>query len=94
MWNCAEPWYGTVCLYHREKREKLSEDFHFRCLPAEFQDVILDYKSSSYGWVVFSLVKLYFWYFHVDKVILIIGCFVQIDYTGGWWLPKESHFLT
>lgn len=37
--DCAEPLYGTLCLYHRDKREKLSEDFHFRCLPSEFQDV-------------------------------------------------------
>lgn len=35
----AEPLYGTLCLYHRDRREKLSEDFHFRCLPSEFQDV-------------------------------------------------------
>ncbi|XP_024369391.1 guanine nucleotide exchange factor SPIKE 1 isoform X5 [Physcomitrium patens] len=34
----VEPMYGTLCLYHREKREKLSENFHFRCLPSEFQD--------------------------------------------------------
>lgn len=37
--SCAEPIYGTMCLYNKEKREKLSEDFHFRFLPSEFQDV-------------------------------------------------------
>ncbi|KAG0565982.1 hypothetical protein KC19_7G029000 [Ceratodon purpureus] len=34
----VEPVYGTMCLYNKEKREKLSEDFHFRFLPSEFQD--------------------------------------------------------
>lgn len=35
----AEPFYGTICLYNRERREKLSEDFVFRMLPAEMQNV-------------------------------------------------------
>lgn len=48
MWYDPEPWYGTICLYHREKREKLSEDFHFRCLPPEFQDV--RFYDSSFFW--------------------------------------------
>ncbi|XP_073392859.1 guanine nucleotide exchange factor SPIKE 1 isoform X2 [Physcomitrium patens] len=47
----VEPWYGTICLYHREKREKLSEDFHFRCLPPEFQDEASNYPRKA----VFSL---------------------------------------
>ncbi|XP_024370509.1 guanine nucleotide exchange factor SPIKE 1 [Physcomitrium patens] len=47
----VEPWYGTICVYHREKREKLSEDFHFRCLPAEFQDE----GSGSQRKAIFSL---------------------------------------
>lgn len=34
----VEPFYGTICLYHRERREKLSEDFHFQFLPSEFQE--------------------------------------------------------
>lgn len=34
----VEPFYGTICLYHRERREKLSEDFHFEFLPNEFQE--------------------------------------------------------
>ncbi|KAM7264227.1 hypothetical protein ACFE04_001910 [Oxalis oulophora] len=34
----AEPFYGTICLYNRERREKLSEDFHFRVLPTELQE--------------------------------------------------------
>ncbi|KAI3451682.1 hypothetical protein Pfo_008347 [Paulownia fortunei] len=34
----VEPFYGTICLYNRERREKLSEDFIFHMLPAEMQD--------------------------------------------------------
>lgn len=34
----VEPFYGTICLYNRERREKLSEDFHFHVLPTEMQD--------------------------------------------------------
>ncbi|KAK7257002.1 hypothetical protein RIF29_30661 [Crotalaria pallida] len=34
----AEPFYGTICLYNRERREKLSEDFYFHVLPTEMQD--------------------------------------------------------
>ncbi|KAF8395959.1 hypothetical protein HHK36_017570 [Tetracentron sinense] len=34
----VEPFYGTICLYNRERREKLSEDFYFRMLPTEMQD--------------------------------------------------------
>lgn len=39
----VEPFYGTICLYNKERREKLSEDFIFRLLPTEMQDA-----SSSY----------------------------------------------
>lgn len=35
----VEPFYGTICLYNRERREKLSEDYYFHVLPAEMQDV-------------------------------------------------------
>ncbi|KAF5477312.1 hypothetical protein F2P56_003961 [Juglans regia] len=35
----VEPFHGTICLYNRERREKLSEDFHFHVLPTEIQDV-------------------------------------------------------
>jgi hypothetical protein len=45
---CAEPIYGTMCLYNKEKREKLSEDFHFRFLPSEFQDV----RGSIIVWIM------------------------------------------
>uniref|UniRef100_A0A0R0IQP1 C2 DOCK-type domain-containing protein n=1 Tax=Glycine max TaxID=3847 RepID=A0A0R0IQP1_SOYBN len=34
----AEPFYGTICLYNRERREKLSEDFYFHVLPTETQN--------------------------------------------------------
>ncbi|KAK6251657.1 hypothetical protein QUC31_013377 [Theobroma cacao] len=34
----VEPFYGTICIYNRERREKLSEDFYFCELPSEMQD--------------------------------------------------------
>ncbi|GKV51872.1 hypothetical protein SLEP1_g58495 [Rubroshorea leprosula] len=34
----VEPFYGTICLHNRERREKLSEDFYFSILPTEMQD--------------------------------------------------------
>lgn len=34
----VEPFHGTICLYNRERREKLSEDFYFQVLPTETQD--------------------------------------------------------
>ncbi|KAL5730695.1 MAP kinase Spk1 [Ranunculus cassubicifolius] len=46
-----EPFYGTICLYNRERKEKLSEDFYFRVLPNETQDA----GSSSESHSVFSL---------------------------------------
>lgn len=37
----VEPFYGTISLYNRERREQLSEDFHFSVLPTEMQDVTI-----------------------------------------------------
>ncbi|GER31994.1 hypothetical protein STAS_08040 [Striga asiatica] len=34
----VEPFYGTICLYNRERKEKLSEDFIFHMLPADMPD--------------------------------------------------------
>ncbi|TVU01800.1 hypothetical protein EJB05_52737, partial [Eragrostis curvula] len=47
----VEPFSGTMCLYNRDRREKLSEDFYFHILPTEMQDaqVSLDRRG------VFSL---------------------------------------
>ncbi|XP_057965148.1 guanine nucleotide exchange factor SPIKE 1 [Malania oleifera] len=42
-----EPFYGTICLYNRERREKLSEDFFFRILPAEMQDARISYEPRG-----------------------------------------------
>ncbi|KAF6146495.1 hypothetical protein GIB67_037795, partial [Kingdonia uniflora] len=47
----VEPFYGTICLYNRERREKLSEDFYFRVLPTELNDVRLPSEVRS----IFSL---------------------------------------
>ncbi|KAH9673832.1 Guanine nucleotide exchange factor SPIKE 1 [Citrus sinensis] len=43
----VEPFYGTICLYNRERREKLSEDFYFRVLPAEMQDAKISYEPRG-----------------------------------------------
>lgn len=37
--NLLEPFYGTICLYDTERREKLSENYHFRVLPTEGDNV-------------------------------------------------------
>ncbi|KAK1318522.1 hypothetical protein QJS10_CPB04g00652 [Acorus calamus] len=33
-----EPFNGTICLYNKERREKMSEDFYFHVLPSEMQE--------------------------------------------------------
>lgn len=47
----VEPFYGTISLYNRERREKLSEDFIFHMSPPEMQDA----SSSSEQRGVFHL---------------------------------------
>lgn len=47
----VEPFYGTICLYNRERREKLSEDIYFRVLPSETQDATISSENHS----IFSL---------------------------------------
>lgn len=47
----VEPFYGTICLYHRERREKLSEDFYFQFLPNEMQDGMVPLQRRA----IFSL---------------------------------------
>ncbi|KAM1792199.1 guanine nucleotide exchange factor SPIKE 1-like [Malus sylvestris] len=44
----AEPFYGTMCLYNRERREKLSEDFYFRHAPTERQDISIEPRGIFY----------------------------------------------
>ncbi|XP_015882046.2 guanine nucleotide exchange factor SPIKE 1 [Ziziphus jujuba] len=43
----VEPFYGTICLYNRERREKLSEDFYFRVIPSEMQDANVSFESRG-----------------------------------------------
>ncbi|ONL97599.1 Guanine nucleotide exchange factor SPIKE 1 [Zea mays] len=33
----VEPFSGTICLYNRDRRERLSEDFYFHMLPTDMQ---------------------------------------------------------
>ncbi|XP_050368047.1 guanine nucleotide exchange factor SPIKE 1 isoform X2 [Argentina anserina] len=44
----AEPFYGTICLYNRERREKLSEDFYFRHAPTEIQNISIEPRGIFY----------------------------------------------
>ncbi|VFQ74893.1 unnamed protein product [Cuscuta campestris] len=44
----AEPFHGTICLYNRERREKLSEDILFQILPAELQDASTQERRSVF----------------------------------------------
>ncbi|XP_015967220.1 guanine nucleotide exchange factor SPIKE 1 [Arachis duranensis] len=43
----VEPFYGTICLYNRERREKLSEDFYFSVLPTEMQNAKITYEPRA-----------------------------------------------
>uniref|UniRef100_N1QRS9 Dedicator of cytokinesis protein 8 n=1 Tax=Aegilops tauschii TaxID=37682 RepID=N1QRS9_AEGTA len=47
----VEPFSGTICLYNRDRREKLSEDFYFHILPTEMQDAHISLDRRG----VFSL---------------------------------------
>ncbi|BFG28672.1 hypothetical protein CerSpe_149460 [Prunus speciosa] len=44
----AEPFYGTICLYNRERREKLSEDFYFRHASTEKKDISFEPRGIFY----------------------------------------------
>lgn len=46
----TEPFHGTICLYNRERREKLSEEFYFDVIP-EMQQA----SASTERLVIFSL---------------------------------------
>lgn len=69
-----EPFHGTICLYNRERREKLSEDFYFRALPTETQDVSESvFLSFSYDLAKFddrypSTNEVVFGYHHQSKM--------------------------
>lgn len=43
----TEPFYGTICLYNKERRDKLSEDFHFQISPSEAQDVSHSFQFKT-----------------------------------------------
>ncbi|KNA12632.1 hypothetical protein SOVF_124320 [Spinacia oleracea] len=43
----AEPFYGTICLYNKEKKEKLSEDFIFQVLPTEMENSGISNESRA-----------------------------------------------
>ena len=43
----AEPFYGTLCVYNMERKERVSEDFHFQFLPPGIEGVSGDVISVS-----------------------------------------------
>uniref|UniRef100_A0A7C8ZYP7 Uncharacterized protein n=1 Tax=Opuntia streptacantha TaxID=393608 RepID=A0A7C8ZYP7_OPUST len=43
----VEPFYGTICLYNRERRDKLSEDFIFRVMPGEMEAAGVSNESRA-----------------------------------------------
>ncbi|XP_020585015.1 guanine nucleotide exchange factor SPIKE 1, partial [Phalaenopsis equestris] len=47
----TEPFYGTICLYNKERREKLSEDFYFDVIPTEMKEA--SFSSDRRG--IFSV---------------------------------------
>lgn len=47
IFSFIEPFYGTICLYNKERKEKLSEDFIFRVLPTEMQDVSISVEKFN-----------------------------------------------
>uniref|UniRef100_A0A803P3J8 Guanine nucleotide exchange factor SPIKE 1 n=1 Tax=Cannabis sativa TaxID=3483 RepID=A0A803P3J8_CANSA len=61
----VEPFSGTICLYNRDRREKLSEDFHFRVLPSEMQDA--NVSSESRG------------IFHLDAPSASVCLLIQLE---------------
>ncbi|KAG6516456.1 hypothetical protein ZIOFF_026921 [Zingiber officinale] len=76
-----EPFYGTICLYNRDRKEKLSEDFHFCILPTEGQDG----NTSLLRRAVFSL----------DAPSMSICLLIQLEKTateeGGVTASVYSH---
>ncbi|KAM5551417.1 hypothetical protein ABKV19_026316 [Rosa sericea] len=44
----VEPFYATICLYNRERREKLSEDFYFRHAPTETHNISFEPRGIFY----------------------------------------------
>ncbi|CAI5532559.1 unnamed protein product [Closterium sp. Naga37s-1] len=61
----VEPVSGTMCLYHAERREKASEDFHFQFLPAQWEGE----STSPDSRAIFS----------VDKESAALCLLVQLD---------------
>ncbi|KAJ6893206.1 guanine nucleotide exchange factor SPIKE 1 isoform X1 [Populus alba x Populus x berolinensis] len=43
----AEPFYGTICIYNKERREKLSEDFYFSVVPTDTQDAKISHDPRG-----------------------------------------------
>ncbi|GLT40072.1 hypothetical protein SLA2020_142300 [Shorea laevis] len=64
-----EPFYGTICLYNGESREKLSKDFYFSVLPTENLSAIPK-KDPGVTLGLFFLFSLSFLYPCTPKPVL------------------------
>lgn len=85
FWLCAlsmssppshvEPFYGTICLYNRERREKLSEDFYFRHAPTEKKDVSykINITFSPSNFIVCPLLRHMLWLKTFLLPVIIFG---------------------
>ncbi|KAJ4832808.1 MAP kinase Spk1 [Turnera subulata] len=43
----VEPFHGTICIYNKERREKLSEDFYFSVVPTESNDAKISHEPRG-----------------------------------------------
>ncbi|ONM25573.1 hypothetical protein ZEAMMB73_Zm00001d007025 [Zea mays] len=77
----VEPFSGTICLYNRDRREKLSEDFYFHILPTDMQDA----QGSLDRRGVFSLDT------HSPSVCLLIQLEKAATEEGGVTPSVYSH---
>ncbi|KAL5647943.1 hypothetical protein ACJX0J_042298, partial [Zea mays] len=80
----VEPFSGTICLYNRDRREKLSEDFYFHILPIDMQDVSSHRQLLSSS-CVFSLDT------HSPSVCLLIQLEKAATEEGGVTPSVYSH---
>ncbi|XP_020404780.1 guanine nucleotide exchange factor SPIKE 1 [Zea mays] len=81
LFNSSKPFSGMICLYNRDRREKLSEDFYFHILPTDMQDA----QGSLDRRGVFSLDT------HSPSVCLLIQLEKAATEEGGVTPSVYSH---
>jgi hypothetical protein len=85
--SCAEPFSGTVCLYNRDRREKLSEDFYFNILPTEMQDVRNNVYFSLLCHCFYPLIQIID---HFQIFFLFDQAHISLDRRGVFSLDAPS----